>query len=103
MNMISHRSRHADSAGRALGLEAGRNVYRLSVQVCTVRNRIADVDADAKPNGSISGLVAIVDRDLFLDLNGTAHRPVDAVKHYQQRISACLNDPATVLVDGWVD
>ena len=51
----------------------------------------------------IRRLVAIMDRHLLLHLHGTAHRPVDAVEHDQQRVAAGLDDPAAVLLDRRVD
>ena len=42
-------------------------------------------------------------RHLSLHRHGAAHRPVDAVEYDQQRVAAGLHDPATVLVDRWID
>ena len=41
--------------------------------------------------------------DLLLHLHGTAHRPVDAIEHDEQRVAAGIDDPAAVLLDRGVD
>ena len=60
MHVIAHRSRDADSAGRAFGLKPRRHIHRLPVQVGPVGNRIANIDPNAEANGSIGRLVAVV-------------------------------------------
>jgi hypothetical protein len=57
------------------------------VQVCAIRNRVADVDSNPKANGSVGGLVTIMIRNLLLYLHGTAHRSVDAVENDEQRVA----------------
>ena len=44
----------------------------------------------------------VMDRNLLLHLHGTAHRAVDAIEHYQQRIAPGLDDPAAMLLYRWV-
>ena len=44
-----------------------------------------------------------MDRNLLLYLHSTAHGPVNAVEHDEQRIATGLDDPAAVLFDRWVD
>ena len=51
MHMIAHRARDADAAWRALGLEPGRDIHAVAVQVGSVGNRIADVDPHAEADG----------------------------------------------------
>ena len=73
------------------------------MQVSPISNGVSNVDADAKADGSIRRLIAVVDRNLLLHLHGTAHRPVDAVEHDQQGVAAGLDDPAAMLLDRRVD
>ena len=80
-----------------------RHIHRIAMQVGSIGNRVADVDPDAKADGSIGRLVAIVDRNLLLHLHGAAHRAVYAVEHDQQRVAACLDNPAAMLLDRRVD
>ena len=68
------------------------------MQVSAIRNRVADVDPDTKANGSIWRLISVEDRHLLLHLNGTSHRPVDAVEHNEQGVTPSLDDPATMLL-----
>ena len=103
MHMIAHGSRDADTARRTFGLKPCRDIHRIAVQVSSIGNRVTNVDPDAKANGSIGRLIAVVDRNLLLHLHGTAHRPVDAVEYDQQGIAASLDDPAAMLLDRRVD
>ena len=103
MHMVAHRSRDADTTRRTFGLKPCRDIHRVAMQVGSVGNRVANVDADAKADGSIRRLVAVVDWNLLLHLHGTAHRPVDAVEHDEQGIAAGLDDPAAMLLDRRVD
>ncbi len=103
MHMIAHRPRDADAARRAFGLEPGRHIHRVAMQVGSVGNRVADIDPDAKADGPIGRVVIIMVRNLLLHLHGAAHCSVDAVEHDQQRVAAGLNDPAAMLRDRRVD
>ena len=103
VHMIAYRARDADGARRTFGLEPDRNVHRIAVQVGPVGNRVTDVDPHAKPDRSVGGLPCVIQRHLLLHLHGTAHRPVDAVEHDQQRVAAGLDYSATMLRDRGVD
>ena len=97
--MIAHRSGDADATRRALGFKSRRNIHSIPVQISPISNRVANVDPNPKADSSIRRLIAVVDRDLLLHLDGTAHRPVDAVEHDEQGIASRLDDPAAVLLD----
>ena len=84
MHMITHRPRDTDTAGWTFGLKPRRHIHRVSVQVSAVGNRVAKVDPDAEADGSIRRLISVMDRNLLLHLNGTTHRPIDAIEHDQQ-------------------
>ena len=98
-HMVAHRSRDANATRRTFSLNSCRYIHRIPVKVSSIGNRVADVDADAKANGSIWRLISVKDRHLLLHLNGTSYRPVDAVEHDEQGIAASLDDPATMLLD----
>ena len=99
MYMIAHRSRNADATRRTFGLESRRHIHRVPMQISPVGNRVAKVDPDAEADGSIGRLISVVDRDLLLHHDGTAHRSIDAIKHDEQRVAARLDDPAAMLID----
>jgi hypothetical protein len=101
--MIMDRSGNADAARRASGLEPCRDVYHIAVDIEAIWDHIADVDADAKADGPIRGLVAIIGGDLLLHLRGTAYRTVNAVEHDEERVTSCVNNPAAMLVDRRID
>jgi hypothetical protein len=75
----------------------------VSVQVSPIRDRVADVDPNAKTDCTVSRLVAVKDRDLLLNLHSTAHGPIDALKGDEQRIASGLYDLVPMLLDCWVD
>ena len=84
LRVVAHWPRNANTAWRAFRLGPGRYVYRIAMQVRSVCNRIANVDANPEADSSIRRLLAIVERYLFLDLQGTPHRSINAVKHDEQ-------------------
>jgi hypothetical protein len=61
-----------------------------------------DTDDPREPYAHLP-IVTVLRRNLFLDFHGAAHRAVYAVEHDQQRIPTGLDDPATVLLDRWID
>ena len=61
-HMVAHGSRDADTTRRAFRLKPRCNIHRVPVQVSSVGDRIANVDPDAEPDGTIRRLTAIVDR-----------------------------------------
>jgi hypothetical protein len=72
------------------------------MQVCPIGNRVTNVNADAEPDSSIWGLVAVMDWEVLLYLDGTAYRPVYAVEYDQQRVTTSLDNSAAMLLDRWV-
>jgi hypothetical protein len=73
------------------------------MQVRSVRDCVTNVDPDSKADGTIGGLVSVSDWDLLLNRQRAAHRTVDAVEYDQQRVAAGLDEPATMLSNGWVN
>jgi hypothetical protein len=78
--MIAHRSRNTNPTRRTFSLKPSGHIYRVTVQVSSIGNRVAKVDPYAKPNGSIAGLVAIVNWDLSLYLHRAPNGPIDAIE-----------------------
>ena len=97
--MIAHRSRDTDAAGGTLGLDSGRYIHGIAVQVCSIGDRVANVDPNAEPKGTIRWLISVMDRNLLLDLYGTTNCTVDAIEHYEQRIAPSLGDLAAMFVN----
>ena len=103
LHMVPYRSRDADATGRTFGLKPCRYIYDIAMQISPVCDRIANVDSDTKADSPFRRLVAVIVGHLLLHLHGTAHRPVDAIEHDEQRIAAGLNNPSAMLLDCWVD
>jgi hypothetical protein len=71
--------------------------------ISAIWNYISEVDAEAKADHPIGGLIAIVGGNLPLHVHGAAHRSINAVEHHEQRITPGVDDPTAMLVDGWVN
>ena len=96
-HMVAHRSRDADAAGWAFGLEPCNYIHRVPMQIGPICNRVADVDPNTETDSQFRRVILVMDRNPLLHLHGAANRSVDAIEHDEQRITARLDDPATVL------
>jgi hypothetical protein len=103
VRMVSDDARDTYSAWRALSLKPGRYIHAVAMQVRTISNNIADVYANAKPDGPFGGLIAIIAGHLLLDTDRAAHCPIDAIEHDEQGVTTGLNNPPAMLVDSWAD
>ena len=102
-DMIAHRLRDADATRRTRSLKPGRHIHDVTVDVSAIWNHIADVDTDAEADRPIGGLITIVGGHLLLHLDGTLHRPINAIEHDEQGVTARIDDPTAMLGDSWVD
>jgi hypothetical protein len=84
-------------------LQSSCHVHAVSVHVGAVHYYITNVDADAEPDAAVGSPIAIMRGDLLLDLHGTAHGTIDAIKHYKKRVTCGVHDPPAMLRDRWVD
>ncbi len=103
MHMIAHGSRDTYAARRAFGLQSDRHIDRVTMQVGSVRDRIADVDPDPKADSPIRWLVTVMDGNILLHLDCAAHCPIDAVEYHEQGVAAGLNNSAAMPLDGGID
>jgi hypothetical protein len=99
LHMVPNWSRNANATGRAFGLDSSRDIHRFTVQISPVGNRVANIDSNAEADGSIGRLITVMYRNPLLYLHGTAHGPINAVEHNQERIAPSLDDPTAMLVD----
>jgi hypothetical protein len=102
-DVIADRLRDADAGRRTLSLEPRCHIHDVAVDVSSIGDHIADVDADANADGPIRGLVAIIGGDLLLHLRGTAYRTVNAVEHDEEGGTSRINNLAAMLVDRRID
>ena len=98
MHMVPHGPGNTYAASGALSLESDRYIDRVTVQIGTIRDRIADVDPDPKADSPITQLVTIKDRNILLHLDCEAHCPVDTVKYHQQGVAAGLDNSTAMPV-----
>jgi hypothetical protein len=101
--MVAHGARDTYSARRTLGLEPGRHIHAVTMQVRAIGNHVADVNANPKQNGPIGGLIAIIVGHPLLHLDRAAHCPIDAIERDEQRVASGLNELPAMLVDCWID
>jgi len=88
---------------RTLGLEPCRHIHDVAMDVSSVWNYISEVDAEAKADQPIGGLIAIVCGNLLLYVHGAAHRSFNAIEHHEQRIAPGVDNPTAMFVDGRVN
>src|SRR5690348_14367345 len=103
MNMVLDRSVRAHAAGRTPSLKPCDHIHCVAVEVGTIIDGMSKVTRDAKPYGLGRRLLCIEDLHLQLHPCGTVHRPVNAIKHDQQRLATALDDFGAMLLDRWVD
>jgi hypothetical protein len=68
------------------------------MQVRPIGNRIAYIDPNAKADGAVRWLVAIILRNLMLDTRSAADCSINAVERRQQGIAGSLDDAAAMLL-----
>ena len=83
-HLITHCTRDTNTPRRTLGLKSNSYIDAVTMQVGSVRNRVADIDANAKANRSARRLIGIMQRHLLLHFYSATDRAVDAVEHDQQ-------------------
>jgi hypothetical protein len=103
MHVVANGPRDADATGRTFGLEPCGYVHHITMDIGSIWNHIADVYTDAEPDGPVRRLIAIMDGHLLLDLHRTSHGAVNAVEHYEKGVASCVDDPASVRFDSWVN
>jgi hypothetical protein len=103
MHVLAHGSRDADATGRTFSLEPCGYVHHITVDIGSIWNYIADVNADTEPDRPIWRLIAITDGHLLLDFHRTSHGSVNAIEHNKKAVASCIDNPAAVLRDGRVD
>lgn len=81
VHVIAHCSRDADTTRRTFALKPRHYVHRVAMKVSPLGNHVADIDGDAKTDGPIGRLVAIIFGHLPLHFHGTLHGAVNAVEH----------------------
>ncbi len=101
--MIAHRPRNADAARRTLGLESGRHIHYVAVDIEPIWNDIADVDVDAEADRLIGREVAIMGGHLLLHLHRATHCSVNALENDKQGVTCGIDEPSAMLGDRWVN
>ncbi len=103
MNVVADRPGDTDTTRWTLRLKPRDHIHCVTVQISAIGNRIAEIDADTEPDRPIWWLIAVMEWNLLLQLDTAAHCAVDAVEHNEQRVTARLNDPSAVFLDGRVN
>ena len=73
------------------------------MQIRAIGNHVADIDADAKPDSPVRGLIIIIIGHTLLHVDRATYSAVDAVERDEQRVATGLNELPAVLIDHWVD
>ena len=96
LDRFAHVARDDDPARRRLGLQAGRNVHAIAVEVVAIDDQVAEMQADAEHDGGVLRLVSIGLDHGLLELDGGAQRIDGAGELDQGAVAGQLDQPATV-------
>ncbi len=80
MDVIAHGSSDANATRWTFALQPRHDVHSVAMEVGALGDHVADVDSDAKADGPIGGLVAVIVGRLPLHFYRTLHRTIDAVE-----------------------
>ena len=93
--------RGENAASRRLAFEAGRDIDAVAEYVVALDDDVAEIDADAKLDGRLSGQIALTHRPL--DRDGAFDRIDDAAELNQCPVAHHLDDAAMTRGDGGIE
>ena len=102
-DLVPDISAYADATRLGERLQSGRDVHSIAIDVATVDDDIADVDADAEVDCLVLGYIAIAPAHIQLDKDRTRHGVDDAGELHEHTVAHELDDVAIVLCDLDVD
>ena len=102
-DLLVHRPGNANPARFGQCLKACGDVDAVTKDVVAIRDDVAEVDPDTKPNAPLVGNLHFAVEHAALHLNGAAHRVDDARKLCKQPITGGLDDTAAMPLDLRVD
>src|SRR5215469_13145915 len=102
-DLIAHRGGYTDAAGLGERFQARGNIDAVAENIVVFDDHVAEIDADAKLDGTCCGDVRIAPRHSRLDLNGALDRVDHALELDQQPVTRGLNDASAVLGDRGID
>src|SRR5262249_8964766 len=98
-HLVAHDPAHADSARGRQGFETGGDVDAIAVDVPTVLDDVAEVDADAELGPPVRRHIGVARGHLALHLDRAADRVDDAHEFDQEAVAHGSDDAAAVLLD----
>ena len=98
-DLVSDHSGDANSTGLGECLQPCRDIHTVAEDVVLLNDHVAEVDANAKLDPLIGGLLRIAIDHSTLDLGGAAHRVDHAREFREQAVASALYGPAPMLPD----
>ena len=89
--------------GSAEPFKPCRHVNAVAIDVVTINDDIANIDADAELDALFCRDIAVALKHAALDVDGAAHRVNHADEFHQHSISGGLNNSAAMFGDLGVD
>ena len=97
--VVAHRARDGDAAGRRDALQPGGHIDAVAENVVALDDDIADIDADAEFDAAAFRDIGVALAHLALDLSGAGDRIHHARKLDQHAVAGQLDDATLVLGD----
>jgi hypothetical protein len=102
-DLLADQVRYHDAAGLGVGLQPGRDVDAVAVDILGFDDDVGDVDAHPEINLSGDRLIHIADDHLPLDLDRAVSGIVRVLEGGEEAIAGILDDTSTILGDVRVD
>jgi hypothetical protein len=102
-HLIVHDARNHDPAGIGEGFEPRRDVDAVAKNIITVKDNVADIDADAEFDTPVRRHLDVALDHTSLNIDGAAHGVDDADEFHQHAVSGRLDDMTAVLCDLGID
>ena len=87
---------HRDPAGLGIGLQPGRDIHRVAVDIATIHDDVADIHADAQTDAPVRHLATLGDGDVALNLQRARDRRASVVEDHQRSIAGMLDQGSAV-------
>src|SRR5262249_40455941 len=101
--VIVRLARNANSARFGYSLKACSDIHAIAVNIVIVDDDVAEVYANPKFDSLLDADPSIPLGHPTLHINGASNRVNHGRKFDQHAVSGCLDDPAPMFFDTWID